>query len=79
LVDRKSRGVTPIAILSTGDFDATQVQTGSVRVGPNGQPRWTAPNCIELRRTDGADLRRLVFVLVTAAQRPRSHNSRQLH
>jgi hypothetical protein len=30
----RSKGVTPIAILSTEDFDATRVQVGSVRVGP---------------------------------------------
>jgi lysophospholipase L1-like esterase len=33
-INVKSKGVTPIAILSTEDFDATRVQVGSVRVGP---------------------------------------------
>ncbi|MCA2215541.1 nidogen-like domain-containing protein [Jidongwangia harbinensis] len=35
-VNIKSKGVTPVAILSTAGFDATAVQPSSVRVGPAG-------------------------------------------
>lgn len=35
-INIKSKGVTPVAILSTADFDATRVRPASVRVGPAG-------------------------------------------
>ncbi len=52
-IDLRSRGVIPVAILTTGAFDATSVNPMSVRFGPSGAVEAHGPGHIEDADGDG--------------------------
>jgi hypothetical protein len=62
-VNPRSQGVTPVAILGAADFDASQVDVGSVAFGPGGAPQVHS----ELQDVNGDGLPDLVLHFSTPA------------